>query len=141
MEQKKLSDKAILATILKYFQTNIAQFSKKIGVDRQRLYDLNVGKTQSFTREVLAAIVKACPEISPFFIVTGEGSMTDDATPVHAEKISGDEYLMRENSRLWSRYDDAMQTIGALRAQLEAMRGKNAAPSPLDLTKMESMSR
>lgn len=102
MDENIFSDKAKLALIVGYFNISIAEFSRIIGLKNSEFYQINTGKQKEFSRATMIAIAQHCPELSPYWLITGEGSMlagrvehhnavaTDHstATVTHSESIS-----------------------------------------------------
>lgn len=75
MNAKNLTDKEKIDDILKYFQLNLAEFSRKLNVKTDTLYSVYFGKTKGFSVDLLRRIVKELPELSPYWLITGEGDM------------------------------------------------------------------
>ena len=75
MSENFFSDKEKLARMTAYYNLSFAEFSRKIGVKNQELYMLNSGKQQYFSHTSLEKIATACPEISLYWLITGNGSM------------------------------------------------------------------
>lgn len=85
---KKVTDISKLEQILKFYGLKIADFGDKIGVNSQSIYSLNCGNVKAFNREMLEGIAKNCPEISLFWLITGEGSMLGGVVEQH--NVNGD---------------------------------------------------
>ena len=105
---KKFStDKDKLEQILKFSMLDKAKLGRKIGVENQELYQIANGKQSEFSRGTMVKLVKIFPEISPYWLITGEGSMlsgsidhynavaTDHSKAVvnHTENANRDEVL------------------------------------------------
>lgn len=75
MDENIFSDKAKLALIVGYFNISIAEFSRIIGLKNSEFYQINTGKQKEFSRATMIAIAQHCPELSPYWLITGEGSM------------------------------------------------------------------
>lgn len=84
------------------------------------MYDLNVGKSQAFTRETLIGIIKNCPEVSPYWLITGEGSMLSGSA--HHNAVATDNGKATVNHNEGSQ-GDVSQLI-ATNAQLVATNAK-----------------
>lgn len=83
MEQKIFSDKDKITEILKIFKLNIKDFAKKIGVEKQKIYDITGGNTLYISREIMQGIAYNCPEISLFWLITGDGQPTKNVSGHH----------------------------------------------------------
>ncbi len=75
MNENNLTDKEKITQILDYFQLKKSEFAQKIGVKDMHIYDLLRGQIGNLPRETLEKIVRAFPEISPLWLITGNGSM------------------------------------------------------------------
>lgn len=112
---KKFStDKEKLEQILKFSMLDKAKLGRKIGVENQELYQIANGKQSEFSRSTMAKLVKIFPEISPYWLITGEGSMlsgsiehhnavaTDHSKAVvnHNENVDRDELLKSQQQTI-----------------------------------------
>lgn len=75
MSEKIFTDKEKLAAMAAHYNLSFAEFSRMIGVKNQELYMLNSGKQSYFSRNTMEKITKSCPEISLYWLITGEGGM------------------------------------------------------------------
>lgn len=82
MNNENLNDKEKIEAILEAFQLNIAEFSRKIDVKLDTIYSIFYEKTKGFSMEILKKIIKTYPEISPFWLITGEGDMIINNTGI-----------------------------------------------------------
>lgn len=81
---KKFStDKEKLEQILKFSMLDKAKLGRKIGVENQELYQIANGKQSEFSRSTMEKLVKIFPEISPYWLITGEGSMLSGSIEHH----------------------------------------------------------
>lgn len=60
-----------------------AKLGRKIGVENQELYQIANGKQSEFSRGTMVKLVKIFPEISPYWLITGEGSMLSGSIEHH----------------------------------------------------------
>ena len=112
---KKFStDKEKLEQILKFSMLDKAKLGRKIGVENQELYQIANGKQSEFSRGTMVKLVKIFPEISPYWLITGEGSMlsgsidhhnavaTDHSKAVvnHTENANRDEVLKSQQQTI-----------------------------------------
>jgi hypothetical protein len=112
---KKFStDKEKLEQILKFSMLDKAKLGRKIGVENQELYQIANGKQSEFSRGTMVKLVKIFPEISPYWLITGEGSMlsgsiehhnavaTDHSKAVvnHTENTNRDEVLKSQQQTI-----------------------------------------
>lgn len=81
---KKFStDKDKLEQILKFSMLDKAKLGRKIGVENRELYQIANGKQSEFSRGTMVKLVKIFPEISPYWLITGEGSMLSGSIEHH----------------------------------------------------------
>lgn len=81
---KKFStDRDKLEQILKFSMLDKAKLGRRIGVENQELYQIANGKQSEFSRGTMVKLVKIFPEISPYWLITGEGSMLSGSIEHH----------------------------------------------------------
>ena len=85
-----LTDRQKLEQILNFFRLSAVDFAAKIDVSKDKIYNIRMGVVVNFPPDVLRNIAKCCPEISPYWLITDEGSMLsgsiehhNTATPPH----------------------------------------------------------
>jgi len=89
MNENFFLDSAKLAEILRFYRLKIVELNQKIGAKNRELYQISAGNQQEFSRDMLKAIAKSCPEISPYWLITGEGSMLA-GTAAHHNAVASD---------------------------------------------------
>lgn len=104
--KRKLSDTEKLLQILQFYGLKIVDFGEKIGVNSQSVYNLSCENLKNFNRDMLDGIAKNCPEISLFWLITGEGSMLDGIVEQH--NVNGDNL---NNSQKSTIPDDIVRTL------------------------------
>lgn len=75
MTKKKLNDSEKITAILHHFNLKKSEFSTKTGISTQQIFDLIRGQIANLSRENMAKILASFPDISPYWLITGEGSM------------------------------------------------------------------
>lgn len=75
MNEKKLTDSEKIKCILSQFNLKKSEFSTKSGISTQQVFDLIRGQISNLSRENMEKILKTYPEISPYWLITGEGQM------------------------------------------------------------------
>ncbi len=112
--KKFYTDRDKLEQILKFSMLDKAKLGRKIGVENQELYQISNGKQSEFSRSTMVKLVKIFPEISPYWLITGEGSMlsgsiehhnavaTDHSRAVvnHTENANRDEVLKSQQQTI-----------------------------------------
>lgn len=111
MQKKFLTDKDKIQAILQFYQIKITEFAKKIGVDDQQIYGITGGKTQWMSNEILSGIAKNCPEISLYWLITGEHSI--EVADNHHNAIANNHSTATVN------HTDTDATIARLTAVIE----------------------
>ena len=71
--ENNVDAKVIIATVLDAVGMNAPTFASKIGINYQRIFDLQRGRTKKFNPGVVNLICKAFPEINKTYLYTGEG--------------------------------------------------------------------
>lgn len=90
-----LIDSEKLTEICRFFGLNLANFATKNGLKLQELYAISGNKQKEFSRQTLVGIAKRCPEISPYWLITGEGSML--AGTIEQHNVNGDNIGQQTN--------------------------------------------
>ena len=109
--KKNFSDTEKLMQILRFYGLKIVDFGEKIGVNSQVIYNLSCKNLKYFNRDMLDGIAKNCPEISLFWLITGEGSMLAGAVEQH--NINGDNL---NNSQKSTIPDSVVQELASTNA-------------------------
>lgn len=68
--------KRIIAEVLETVGMNAPKFAEAIGVNYQRIFDLQRGRTKKFNPNMAAIICERFPQINKSYLFTGEGSVT-----------------------------------------------------------------
>lgn len=104
--KRKLSDTEKLLQILQFYGLKIVDFGEKIGVNSQSVYNLSCENLKNFNRDMLDGIAKNCPEVSLYWLITGEGSMLGGVVEQH--NVNGDNL---NNSQKSTIPDDIVRTL------------------------------
>lgn len=86
---KNVNAREIIANVLKELDMNAPSFAKATGINYQRIFDLQRGRTKKFNPGVVNMICEAFPQISKSYLYTGEGSVLNRNMQVELEKTSG----------------------------------------------------
>ncbi|MDE5902844.1 MAG: hypothetical protein K2H21_06460 [Muribaculaceae bacterium] len=95
---RNVDAKAIIEAVLSHVGMRAPSFAKAIGINYQRIFDLQSGRTKKFNPGIVNLIVQRFPEISKTYLYTGEGSLvneknvthkTSDGTPAQLSDVMG----------------------------------------------------
>lgn len=95
MNEKKFTDSSKLSEILRFYNMKIVELNTKIGAKNRELYQISAGNQMEFSRDMLKAIAKKCPEISLYWLITGEGSML--AGTIEQHNVNGNNIGQQNN--------------------------------------------
>lgn len=84
-----------LQEICRFYGLNLANFAAKYGLKTQELYAISGNKQKEFSRQTLVGIAKRCPELSPYWLITGEGSML--AGTIEQHNVNGNNIGQQNN--------------------------------------------
>lgn len=71
-----MTTQEVMQKLLEYSGLNAQQFATAAGIrTKQSVYDLQKGRTRSFSPDMASKVVAAFPEISKAWLMTGEGDM------------------------------------------------------------------
>lgn len=73
---RNVDAKAIIKAVLTHVGMRAPSFAKAIGINYQRVFDLQNGRTKKFNPGVVNLICARFPEINKMYLYTGEGSLT-----------------------------------------------------------------
>ena len=101
----------------KFFGGNAAEFASYCNLNANNVRALINGQ-RSFV-EYHIRILAAMPQISAQWLLFNKGKMilNDDSTNEELRRVQS------EKDMLWERYDKAIETIGALRKEIDELRG------------------
>ncbi len=86
--------RAIIKNVLEAVGMTAPKFAEALGINYQRVFDLQRGRTKKFNPNIAALICEKFPQINKSYLFTGEGSVlvnNDEAVPTEqtpAEPIS-----------------------------------------------------
>ncbi len=76
--EKNVDARRIIDEVLKAVGMNAPTFANKIGINYQRIFDLQRGRTKKFNPGVVNLICEAFPQINKTYLFTGEGSVLNN---------------------------------------------------------------
>ena len=77
--------RSIIKNVLEAVGMTAPKFAEALGINYQRIFDLQRGRTKKFNPNIAALICEKFPQINKSYLFTGEGSVlveTEDAVPV-----------------------------------------------------------
>ena len=109
--------KRIIAKVLETLGMNAPKFAEALGINYQRIFDLQRGRTKKINPNVAALICETFPQINKSFLFTGEGPVLVSDINKEEPKAS-DETIKLEGSA-----DTAVAEIGGLLHRVVDMLG------------------
>lgn len=76
----------IIKNVLEAVGLTAPKFAEALGINYQRIFDLQRGRTKKFNPNVAALICEKFPQINKSYLFTGEGSVTNDPTEEAVEE-------------------------------------------------------
>lgn len=73
---RNVDARTIIENVLKHVGMRAPTFAKAIGINYQRIFDLQSGRTKKFNPGVVNLIVKRFPDIEKKYLYTGEGEVS-----------------------------------------------------------------
>lgn len=93
-ERKKLFDASVIIDeLLKGVGLNAPTFAKRIGVNYQRIFDLQRGRVKKFNPEIVKSVCKQWPQVNANYLYTGDGSLF--LTPGEPMDVSVEDMVAR----------------------------------------------
>lgn len=90
--ENNVDAKVIITEVLNAVGMNAPTFAGKIGINYQRIFDLQRGRTKKFNPGVVNLICKAFPQINKTYLYTGEGPVllpTDEGPKTETVDMNG----------------------------------------------------
>lgn len=72
---RNVDARAIIEAVLNHVGMRAPSFAKAIGINYQRIFDLQSGRTKKFNPGVVNLICARFPEINKTYLYTGEGNL------------------------------------------------------------------
>ncbi len=79
---RNVNAKAIIEAVLNHVGMRAPSFAKAIGINYQRIFDLQSGRTKKFNPGVVNLICARFPEINKMYLYTGEGDLIIPEQPL-----------------------------------------------------------
>lgn len=115
---RNVDAKAIIEAVLSHVGMRAPSFAKAIGINYQRIFDLQSGRTKKFNPGVVNMICDRFPDINKNYLYTGEGNLANpkkDQTPTDSRvAIQLSELLSMQRTML-----DMFQSLSEREARLQ----------------------
>lgn len=83
--------RTIIKNVLEAVGMTAPKFAEALGINYQRVFDLQRGRTKKFNPNIAALICEKFPQINKSYLFTGEGSvLVDTAETVPAEHVTAE---------------------------------------------------
>lgn len=93
---RNVDARIIIDEVLKTVGMTPPKFAEAIGINYQRVFDLQRGRTKKFNPGVVNKICTRFPQISKTYLYTGEGDVTVDVASIPASASGIDSASMAE---------------------------------------------
>lgn len=133
---QNVNAQAIIEAVLSHVGMRAPSFAKAIGINYQRIFDLQSGRTKKFNPGVVNLIVKAFPEISKTYLYTGEGSLVDPTVDPTSVLTPGTPAATSDMLGMTSKVFDLLRQISDKEARLQA-RGEELSQRERELLERE----
>lgn len=80
--------RAIIDNVLKALGLTAPKFAEEVGINYQRVFDLQRGRTKKFNPGVVNKICSRFPQVNKTYLYTGEGEVFTDAPAASAVNAS-----------------------------------------------------
>ena len=105
----------IIKSVLEAVGLTAPKFAEALGINYQRIFDLQRGRTKKFNPNIAALICEKFPQINKSYLFTGEGSVTNESaepaievpTPIEPQSVSG----VPDVGTLFHRVADMLDTV------------------------------
>lgn len=140
--ENNVNARDIIANVLKALGMNAPSFAKATGINYQRIFDLQRGRTKKFNPGVVNMICNAFPQVNKNYLYTGDGEVLTTSVP--ADLISNPTSQSQEASAVMSKAMTLMQQVldkdKALDAKASALakRELDLAHKELELAQREA---
>lgn len=115
--ERNVDAKAIIEAVLSHVGMRAPSFAKAIGINYQRIFDLQSGRTKKFNPGVVNLIVQRFPEISKTYLYTGEGSLVGQSAPEHNQESNPAQ--LSEVISMTAKLVDMLRQLGEREAKLQ----------------------
>ena len=137
--ENNVDARMIIDEVLKAVGMNAPTFAGRIGINYQRIFDLQRGRTKKFNPGVANLICEKFPQINKMFLFTGEGPVLIQEEEV-PQPIDDRSDVMTMLSKVISLFEQVTEKESALQekvAQLQA-REHELMQKEIELIKRES---
>lgn len=112
----------IIKNVLEAVGMTAPKFAEALGINYQRVFDLQRGRTKKFNPNIAALICEKFPQINKSYLFTGEGSvLVNDAETVPVEQVPAEPPAdggLADISALLHRLADMMDQVNERSARL-----------------------
>lgn len=116
---RNVDAKAIIKAVLEHVGMRAPSFAKAIGINYQRIFDLQNGRTKKFNPGVINLITARFPEINKMYLYTGEGELTLPESEMPNSTAGVDPAQFSEMLSMQSKMMQMMQSLTEREAKLQ----------------------
>lgn len=116
--EKNVDARAIINAVLAHAGMRAPSFAKAIGINYQRIFDLQNGRTKKFNPGVVNLICARFPEINKTYLYTGEGELVNSDYQEILTPGSGPSTQLSELIKMQQKLMNMLQSITDRESQL-----------------------
>ncbi|MBR5592759.1 MAG: hypothetical protein IKW46_01680 [Bacteroidaceae bacterium] len=138
--ENNVDARMIIDEVLKAVGMNAPTFAGKIGINYQRIFDLQRGRTKKFNPGVANLICDAFPQISKTFLFTGEGPVVIPVEETTAKPVDEHTDVIAMLHKVISLFEQVTEKENALQEKITQLqhREQELMKKEVELIKRES---
>lgn len=116
--ENNVDARRIITEVLNELGLSAPKFAERIGINYQRVFDLQRGRTKKFNPGVANLICTAFPQINKAYLFTGEGELVNKTVTPPAPATELPQFLGHDMGALFHRVMDMLDQVNERSAKL-----------------------